>query len=83
MDNKVIRRKKDDSKFTSDSVIESYGILGLKRWATALKKGQIIKVNGPCEIVVRRVSHDSCDCVFILQEEVIVKKHCADTENKD
>lgn len=46
----------------------------LKRWATSLKQNNVLKINGPCEINVRRIANSDAEIVIIMNEDVFVEK---------
>ena len=71
---RVIRRRKEEQKFISDRVTESYAIEGLKRWVTSIKIGDVVRMSGACELVVTRVNANACEVVFILPDDVTIKK---------
>jgi hypothetical protein len=70
----TVIRKKYTNERKSPSEISSLKDTYKKRWATSLNTGDAIKINGPCELFIRRSTAHQTDLVFFLEENVFVEK---------
>lgn len=75
----VIRRRPVAAREKSPEIAKSFEQPTLSRWQTGLETGDLVRVNGPCTIMVRRIHQHSngkaiADLIFVLDKSVTVSK---------
>jgi hypothetical protein len=46
----------------------------IKRFATSVKRGDLVTVSGPATIFVRNIDSRDCELAFLIDREVLISK---------